>query len=228
MAHTQDCDVCIIGSGVGGSAMALKLAGSGARVLVLERGERLPREPQNSDAEAVFVERRYRARETWLDGQGRPFTPGQYYFVGGHTKFYGTAMFRLREQDFEATEHEDGVSPAWPLSYRELEPYYAEAELLFRVHGQAGVDPTEPPRSSAYPFGPIPHEPLIGALADKLRRRGLHPFHMPSAIDRREGGACIRCGTCDASACTPAAASPGSSPTMRAGASLLPSSSATA
>jgi len=197
----MDTDICIIGSGVGGGAVALTLADSGARIAILERGERLPREAQNTDPTAVFIDRRYRAKESWVDGNGASFTPGQYYFVGGHTKFYGTAMFRLREQDFEATEHEDGVSPAWPLSYRELEPYYAEAELLFRVHGQAGVDPTEPPRSSAYPFGPIPHEPLIGALADKLRRRGLHPFHMPSAIDRREGGACIRCGTCDAFPC---------------------------
>jgi choline dehydrogenase-like flavoprotein len=197
----MDADIVIIGSGVGGGAVALQLADSGARITILERGERLPREPQNTDPEAVFVQRRYRAKETWVDGAGQPFTPGQYYFVGGHTKFYGTAMFRLRVHDFEATAHEDGESPAWPVSYAELEPFYAQAEALFRVHGQAGVDPTEPARSSAYPFGPVPHEPLIGALADKLRGRGLHPFHMPSAIDLREGGACIRCGTCDAFPC---------------------------
>ena len=119
----------------------------------------------------------------------------------GHTKFYGTAMFRLRERDFEASEHEDGVSPAWPLRYVELEPWYAQAERLFGVHGQAGDDPTEPPRSAPYPHAAIPHEPLIGALADKLRARGLKPFHMPSAIDLREGGACVRCGTCDAFPC---------------------------
>jgi choline dehydrogenase-like flavoprotein len=197
----MDADIAIIGSGVGGGAVALQLADSGARIAILERGERLPREPQNTDAEAVFVQRRYRAKESWVDGAGQPFTPGQYYFVGGHTKFYGTAMFRLRAHDFEATAHEDGVSPAWPISYADLEPFYAQAEALFRVHGQAAVDPTEPARSSAYPFGPVPHEPLIGALADKLRGRGLHPFHMPSAIDLREGGACIRCGTCDAFPC---------------------------
>ena len=197
----READVVVIGSGVGGGAVALQLAGSGARVLILERGERLPREAQRSDPEAVFVEHRYRAQERWSDGEGRMFTPGQFYFVGGHTKFYGTAMFRLRERDFEAVEHEGGLSPAWPIRYADLEPYYAHAERLFHVHGEAGVDPTEPPRSGAFPFPAVPHEPLIGLLAQKLRGAGLHPFPMPSAIDLREGGACVRCGTCDAFAC---------------------------
>ena len=197
----MDFDVVVIGSGVGGGAVALGLAGTGLRICVIERGGRLPREPQNTNPEAVFVERRYRTQERWVDGAGQSFSPGQYYYVGGHTKFYGTAMFRLREQDFHATEHEDGLSPAWPISYADLEPYYARAEQLFRVHGEAGTDPTEPPRSSDYPFGPVPHEPLIGMLAGKLQQRGLHPFHMPSAIDLREGGACIRCQTCDAFPC---------------------------
>ena len=197
----MDADIVIIGSGVGGGAMARSLAGSGARILILERGERLPREPQNTDAEAVFAQRRYRAPERWLDGAGQPFQPGQYYYVGGHTKFYGTAMFRFRERDFEATEHADGISPAWPIRYADLEPYYAEAERVFGVHGQAGFDPTEPPRSSAYPHPAIAHEPLIGALADKLAGQGLHPFHMPSAVDLHPGGSCVRCGTCDAFPC---------------------------
>ena len=199
--QTLDFDVVIIGSGVGGGAVALTLAGSGARICIVERGERLPREPQNNDPEAVFVQRRYRAPERWVDGAGQDFVPGQYYFVGGHTKFYGTAMFRLRESDFAATQHDDGISPAWPLSYADLEPHYAHAERLFHVHGQAGLDPTEPPRSTPYPFPAVPHEPLIATLADKLRARGLRPFHMPSAIDLREGGACIRCQTCDAFPC---------------------------
>jgi choline dehydrogenase-like flavoprotein len=160
----MDFDVVIIGSGVGGGAIALSLAGTGARICIVERGERLPRKPQNWDPEAVFVKRRYRSREHWVDGEGQRFSPGQYYYVGGHTKFYGTAMFRLREQDFEATEHEGGLSPAWPVRYADLEPYYARAERLFRVRGESGTDPTEPPRSSAYPFGPVPHEPLIGML----------------------------------------------------------------
>lgn len=197
----MDYDVVIIGSGVGGGAIALSLADSGARILIVERGERLPREPENWNAESVFVQQRYRSKERWVDGAGKAFRPGQYYYVGGHTKFYGTAMFRFRAQDFEQSEHQDGISPAWPIRYADLEPYYAQAERLFGVHGQAGSDPTDAPRSTPYPYPAVAHEPLIGQLADKLRQRGLHPFHMPSAIDLREGGACIRCQTCDAFPC---------------------------
>lgn len=193
-------DVVIIGSGVGGSAVALQLAGSGARVLVLERGGPLPREAQNWDPEAVFCEERYRTVETWY-ADGRPFRPGMFYFVGGHTKFYGSAMFRFRERDFEEVEHEEGVSPAWPIRYADLEPWYGEAERLFGVRGQAGADPTEPPRSTPYTHAPIPHEPVIAAIAQRLRAQGLRPFPMPSAVDLGSGGRCRRCANCDAFPC---------------------------
>lgn len=153
MTGTQRAaDVIVIGSGVGGGAVALQLAGSGARVLVLERGPLLPREAQNWDPEAVFCERRYHCHETWY-ADGRPFRPGMFYFVGGHTKFFGAAMLRFRERDFDAVEHEEGVSPAWPIRYADLEPWYLQAEQLFGVHGQAGIDPTEPPRSGPFPHG---------------------------------------------------------------------------
>jgi choline dehydrogenase-like flavoprotein len=194
-------DLVIIGSGVGGGAVALTLAGTGASILILERGERLPREAENWSPEAVFVEQRYRTHETWYDGDGKPFRPGQYYFVGGHTKFYGTAMFRFRERDFEGIEHAEGKTTPWPLRYADLEPWYGEAEKLFGVHGKAGDDPTEPPRSTPYPYPPIPHEPIIGQAFERMRALGLHPFHMPSAVDLQSGGTCIRCGTCDAFPC---------------------------
>jgi choline dehydrogenase-like flavoprotein len=197
----MDYDVVVIGSGVGGGCVALMLADTGARVLILERGERLPREPQNWDAEAVFVDQRYRAHETWYDGDGVPFRPGQFYYVGGHTKFFGTAMFRFRERDFEALEHEEGLSPPWPIRYADLEPWYAQAEKLFGVHGKAGDDPTEPPRSGPYPFPPIPHEPAMDELAQVFRGIGLKPFYMPSSISLHPGGRCVRCRTCDAFPC---------------------------
>jgi choline dehydrogenase-like flavoprotein len=199
MAMTDlDADVVIVGSGVGGGSVALSLAGTGARILILERGERLPREPQNWDAEAVFVDQRYRTSDLWYDGEGNAFRPGQFYYVGGHTKFYGTAMFRFRERDFDGVSHEEGDSRPWPIRYRDLEPWYAKAEQLFGVHGQAGDDPTEPPRSTPYPFGPIPHEPVVAEVFERMRMRGLHPAHMPAAIDLHPGGTCVRCGTCDA------------------------------
>ncbi len=193
-------DVIIIGSGVGGGAVALQLAGCGAKVLILERGPELPRGAENWDPEVVFGDLRYRSRERWTSG-GKRFRPGQYYFVGGHTKFYGAAMFRLRERDFAALEHEDGISPAWPISYADLEPWYAQAEHIFGVRGAAGIDPTEPPRSGPYEHLPIPHEPVLAAIAKKLQEQGLHPFPMPAAVDFGAGGRCVRCGTCDAFPC---------------------------
>jgi len=197
----MECDVAIIGSGVGGGCVALSLAGTGARVLILERGQRLPREPQNWDPEAVFVENRYRTTETWYDGSGNPFRPGQFYYVGGHTKVYGTAMFRFRERDFDGVEHAEGSSAPWPVRYAELEPWYAQAERVFGVHGKAGDDPTEPVRSAPFPHPPIPHEPIIREVFERMRALGLHPAHMPAAIDFHAGGTCIRCGTCDAFPC---------------------------
>ena len=196
----KDYDVVIIGSGVGGGAVALQLAGSDAKVLVLERGPQLPREPQNWDIEAVFCDQRYRTTETWY-ADGRPFRPGMFYFVGGHTKFFGTAMFRFRERDFEELIHDEGVSPAWPIRYADLESWYGEAERLFEVHGEGGIDPTDPPRSTPYRHPPVPHEPLLVQIEQRLRAQGLKPFPMPSAIDFGPGGRCQRCANCDAIPC---------------------------
>jgi len=195
-----DVDVVIIGSGVGGGAVAHQLAGSGRKVLILERGPVLPREPENWDLEAVFCDHRYRTSETWY-ADGRPFRPGMFYFVGGQTKFYGTAMFRFRERDFEEIVHEEGLSPAWPIRYADLEPWYCRAESLFGVRGQDGIDPTDPPRSCAYEHAPVPHEPLLQEIEGRLRRQGLRPFPMPSAIDFGPGGRCLRCANCDALPC---------------------------
>lgn len=196
----RDYDVVIIGSGVGGGAVARQLAGTRARVLILERGPVLPREPENWSAESVFVDLRYRSTETWTSG-ARRFRPGQYYFVGGHTKFYGTAMFRFRERDFLAHDLEDGATPAWPIGYEELEAWYGQAENLFGVRGQAGIDPTEAPRSAPYAHAPIPHEPILADIERRLKAQGLHPFPMPAAVDLGPGGRCQRCGTCDAFPC---------------------------
>jgi choline dehydrogenase-like flavoprotein len=193
-------DIAIVGSGVGGGAVALQLAGSGARVLVLERGPHLPREAQNWDVESVFCDERYKTADTWY-ADGRPFRPGMFYFVGGHTKFYGAAMFRFRERDFEEVEHEEGVSPRWPIRYADLEPWYGQAERLFGVRGLGGADPTDPPRTTPYAHEPVPHEPVLARIEQRLRARGLRPFPMPCAIDFGPGGRCLRCANCDAFPC---------------------------
>jgi len=198
-------DVIIIGTGAGGGTLAHRLAPSGKRVLLLERGGYLPREPENWDSREVFTKERYLSDEQWYDGDGQPYTPHQQYFVGGNTKFYGAILFRLRERDFGEVQHYGGVSPAWPISYGDLEPYYAEAERLYLVHGQAAEDPTEPWRSGAFPHPAVSHEPRIQQLADDFARTGHRPFHLPVGIDLDESdpeaGRCVRCDRFDGFPC---------------------------
>jgi choline dehydrogenase-like flavoprotein len=198
-------DLIIIGTGAGGGTVAHELAGTGKRILLLERGGYLPREQENWSSEAVFVDNRYKSHETWHDGDGRPFQPGIHYFVGGNTKFYGAVLLRLRERDFEAVQHRDGISPAWPLSYKDFAPYYLRAETLYQVHGERGIDPTEAPEDAPYPWPAITHEPRVQELADDLRRAGHHPFPLPLGVrlDERnpQESVCIRCGTCDGFPC---------------------------
>ena len=194
-------DVVIIGSGVGGGCIAHVLAPTGARIVILERGRRMPREDRNWDPEAVYADAAYKSDERWTDGSGRSFRPGQFYYVGGHTKVFGATMFRFRREDFCAMEHAGGLSPAWPIDYDTLEPYYARAERLFGVHGEAGADPTEPPRSGPYPHPPLRHNPAIAEVAERLRAQGLRPFPIPSSVQDHAGGACVRCNTCDGFPC---------------------------
>lgn len=199
---SESYDIIIIGTGMGGGVLTYALRDSGAKILVIERGDFLPAEPQNWQVQAVFNEKRYKPNEYWVDARtGDTFQPGVHYFVGGNTKVYGAALPRFRVRDFETLEHEGGTSPAWPISYNDLEPYYEQVETLFHVHGQYGDDPSEPPRSNPYPFPPVPHEPAIQELSNSLKKQGLNPFYMPMSIDLREGGRCIRCKTCDGFPC---------------------------
>jgi len=201
MGNRHGYDVVIVGTGMGGGTLAYALRDSGARILLVERGDYLPQEPENWSPKDVFKLKRYKPVETWKDSGGRPFLPGVHYFVGGNTKVYGAALPRLRQQDFEAIEHEGGTSPAWPIRYSDLEPYYAAAEKIYFVHGQTGSDPTEPPRSGPYPFPVVPHEPYIEELSSRLRNLGVNPFWLPMGIDLRTEGRCIRCKTCDGFPC---------------------------
>ena len=209
MSQHDHYDLIVIGSGPGGASLAQRLAPSGKKILILERGEYLKRETGNWNSSIVFVEGRYQARETWYGKNEEPFHPGLHYFVGGNSKVYGAALFRLRERDFEAVQHADGVSPEWPLKYDVFEPYYTEAEKLFHVHGRRGEDPTEPPASTDFPHPPVLHEPRIEALSDAMRQQGLKPFHLPLGIllDQDAKGQptrqsqCIRCDAFDGYPC---------------------------
>ena len=206
-ASTLSAEIVIVGSGVGGATVALALAQRGHDVLVVERGERLPTERENWSPSAVFLERRYKPDETWLDASGQEFHPGVHYVVGGSSKVYGASLPRLRVSDFGAVEHHEGVSPAWPFSYADLEPWYGRAETLYRVHGSTGEDPTEPWRSTPFPYPAMEHEAYIADLAERLRGTGVHPSANAMGLDRREGGRCVRCATCDGFPCLVAAKS---------------------
>jgi choline dehydrogenase-like flavoprotein len=198
-------DVIVIGSGAGGGTLVHRLAPSGKRILLLERGDWLRREPQNWLSADVFVDGRYMSEDRWYYADGSDFQPQVHYFVGGATKLYGAALYRLREEDFGELRHHDGVSPAWPISYEDMEPYYTQAEHLYRVHGARGEDPTEPPASAPYPFPAVSHEPRIQQLSDDLAKAGLHPFHAPCGIMLDEGNmpysTCVRCQNCDGFPC---------------------------
>jgi choline dehydrogenase-like flavoprotein len=202
-------DLIVIGSGPGGASLAHRLAPTGKRILILERGDYLPRSEKNWSSQAVFVDALYQAKETWTDAKGNTFRPGLHYFVGGNSKVYGGALLRLRERDFGEVVHAGGISPAWPLGYAEFEPYYTQAERLFHVHGQRGEDPLEPWASTPYPHPPVSHERKIAQLDADLRRIGLHPFHLPLGIlldERADGGptptsTCMRCSFYDGFPC---------------------------
>jgi choline dehydrogenase-like flavoprotein len=198
-------DVIIIGSGAGGGTLAYHLAPSGKRILILERGDYVPREKANWDSHTVNVEARYNTRETWRDKDGAPLHPHTNYNVGGNTKFFGAALFRLRERDFDELPHSGGISPAWPIRYRDLEPYYTQAEALYQVHGERGSDPTEPRASGPYPHPAVAHEPTIQRLHDDLRGIGWRPFPVPLGIQLDERNQarsrCIKCNTCDGYPC---------------------------
>jgi choline dehydrogenase-like flavoprotein len=198
-------DAIIIGTGAGGGTLAYKLAPSGKRILLLERGGYLPREKDNWNSRAVFVDNKYKAKTTWTDKEGHEFHPGIHYCVGGNTKVYGAALLRFRKQDFDEVKHYGGISPAWPITYEDLEPYYTQAEHLYHVHGARGEDPTEPPASAPYKYPALRHDPRIQELHEDWLAMGYRPFHLPVGVmldeERREQSACIRCNTCDGFPC---------------------------
>lgn len=206
-------DIVIIGSGAGGGSLAQKLAATGKSILILERGPHLPVEPQNWDPREVFIKHRYKAHEKWRDRKGRKFQPNIHYWVGGNTIFYGAALYRFRKRDFEEVQHQAGVSPAWPISYDDLAPYYYDAEVLWNVHGNRGCDPTDDADAPPYPAPAFKHDPSLAQLKSQLTMSGWRPFEMPIAADRNDddpdNSSCIRCKTCGGFPCLREAKSDG-------------------
>ena len=194
-------DAVIIGSGAGGGTLARSLAATSARLLIVERGDFVPQEDENWSPEAVWRQLRYRVKEQWLDEQGRAFVPYTHYCVGGNTKFWGSVLYRFRPEDFQAVRHRDGVSPAWPIDYETLAPFYERAERMYHVRGMHGVDPTEGPRGP-YPYAPVPHASGMADIVEQLRGQGLHPSPLPLGLLRPgEDGGCVLCNTCNSFPC---------------------------
>lgn len=183
---SEHYDVIIIGTGAGGGTLLHRLAQTGKRILVIERGSFLPRERENWDEKAVHKDQRYLAKETWYDANDQPFSPYTHYWVGGNTKVYGAALLRMREHDFREVRHFGGISPAWPIRYDTFEPYYTRAEHMYHAHGERGLDPTEPRCSAPLPYPAIPHEKSIAALCDDLKANGCHPFPAPIGVRLNE------------------------------------------
>lgn len=221
--HDRSYDIVIIGSGAGGASLAQRLAPSGKSILIIERGEHMPVEPENWSPKDVFIKNRYKADEKWRDRKGGRFRPNINYWVGGNTIFYGAALYRFRKRDFEKVSHHGGgVSPAWPISYDDLAPYYTEAETLWGVHGKRGADSTDDADAPPYAKPPLKHDPEIARLKSQLTTLGLHPFEMPIAVDREEDNPaashCIRCRTCGGYPCLREAKSDGRKMVARAAA----------
>lgn len=176
-------DIVIIGSGIGGSTVAAGLASSGAKIVILEAGERLIDRPENRDQRAIFQRGFFRPKESWYDSEGRGFSPGNYYNVGGNSKFFGAVFLRYRREDFGVIQHLEGVSPSWPFPYEELEPWYSRAEAMYQVRGDLGDDPSEPEHSQRYPHPPVPEEPAIARVRASIKAQGLHPASLPLGVD---------------------------------------------
>jgi choline dehydrogenase-like flavoprotein len=189
-------DIAIVGSGVGGGTMLHALSQTGARILMLERGDFVPQENENWSPEAVWKHARYQTKEKWIDAGGREFSPYAHYNVGGNSKFWGSVLYRLRKEDFQELAHVDGISPAWPIDYDTLEPYYDRAECLYQVRGEHGIDPTEP-RRRPYPYPAVPHSRRMATIVDQLRSEGLNPSPLPLGL--LDG--CVLCNTCNSFAC---------------------------
>src|SRR3990167_8554888 len=198
-------DIIIIGSGAGGGTLAYALASTGKKILVIERGDFLPREKENWEVKSVFLKNRYKTKEVWHDLEGQSIHPGTHYYVGGNTKVFGAALLRFRENDFEKLEHPGGISPEWPLKYKDFQSYYRQAEKIYQVHGQRGTDPIEPPENEPFPYKAVRNEPRIQQIFDGMKKLGLNPFPLPLGIrlneENREKSTCIRCDTCDGFPC---------------------------
>ncbi|MFT4567658.1 MAG: choline dehydrogenase-like flavoprotein [Saprospiraceae bacterium] len=205
-------DAVIIGSGFGGTMTAKKLSDAGWTVAIIERGERVKRGPENwADNGSIDLTPNYdKSLPYEVIKGGNKKQMGVYSAVGGPSIFYGGVSFRFREQDFHPSSELVRDSEAeWPIDYNDLEQYYDEAEQLLQISGESGVDPTEPKRNQPFPQSVPPYAEVSQKVKSAAESLGLHPFHLPLAINYKRNtsaGAenrtsCQFCTTCDTFAC---------------------------
>ncbi len=186
---------------------AHELVHAGLDVLMLERGDWVERGPHNwDDAGSVDLTPSYSNEAPYrVAAGGNGPTLGSYSCVGGPSVFYGGVSIRFREADFAVDPDIVGSSgAAWPYDYATLEPWYARAEALLGVAGTSDEDPTEPTRSTPYPFAPSPLSDASARIAGAARALGLSPFRLPLAINYSDADGrrpCVACTTCDTFAC---------------------------
>ena len=183
--------------------MAHALSGTGARILLVERGGFVPQEPENTDPAAVWKHLRYRTTEPWLDGDGREFLPYTHYCVGGNTKFWGSVLYRLRREDFgeiaARRRRLAGVADRLRDARAVLRPRRA---ALPRARRSTGADPDRTARAARSRMRPIPHAPRMAEIVDELRGFGLHPSPLPLGLIRPgEADGCVLCNTCNSFPC---------------------------
>ncbi len=176
-------DIVIIGSGMGGGTLAAALAPSGRKIVILERGRKLADSTEARDDRSIFQRGFFRPKEEWFTPEAEAFNPGNYYYVGGNSKFYGAVLIRYRAEDFAPLRHLGGTTPGWPVTYEEFEPWYQAAEELYNVRGDASQDPTEPHHSGRYPHPPVPDEPAIARVRARLAKAGVTPASLPLGVD---------------------------------------------
>ena len=200
--EVMKADIVVIGSGPGGGTMAFALRVCGADVLLVEQGDFLPSEEENWSPTENFVNMRYKADTTWIDAAtDAEFRPNLYQYVGGCSKVWGSVLARMRPEDFDEIRHEGGISPAWPISYEELAPYYDSAEILYGAHGRVGKDPTAPKDQPQPPYDFVGHSPTVSKIVASMETQGVNPFELPVGVDVHESGSCILCSTCDGFPC---------------------------
>jgi choline dehydrogenase-like flavoprotein len=217
-----DCDVIVVGGGAGGATFAHACARAGKSVQLLERGRKYVAEGPAPNERAMLIEKRpYDDRAVEVNGTARRLYMGG--ALGGGTALYGAALLRPSKDDFHPGKHYGDRIPRaiwdWPITYRDLEPHYAEAERLYGVAGCGDEDfgPLEKP--GAFPRQPLPLHPANLKLIAANRARGLRPFRLPLAIDP---ALCLRCGACAGYICPTGARSSSAQLVERAAADGLP------